>query len=197
MYSPNKMIGGMVGALGDTANLGATSQQTGALSGITQQPGALAALPPQQMTNVPPAPSNTLGQAQPVFNPQAKQNAQGMFGNQQALQNSVGASPLFQKQLGNRGAYQPTNPGDLLDESVHDKSNYNSTNAGKISGMKYNIENLSEIQKDKDGQFVVSLDDSEGLSSGPSRTVSNYDQGKGAVRDTLRPAVGKKFYNLK
>jgi len=123
MYSPNKMIGGMVGALGDTANLGATSQQTGALSGITQQPGALAALPPQQMTNVPPAPSNTLGQAQPVFNPQAKQNAQGMFGNQQALQNSVGASPLFQKQLGNRGAYQPTNPGDLLDESVHDKSN--------------------------------------------------------------------------
>jgi len=197
MYSPNKMIGGMVGALGDTANLGATSQQTGALSGITQQPGALAALPPQQMTNVPPAPSNTLGQAQPVFNPQAKQNAQGMFGNQQALQNSVGASPLFQKQLGNRGAYQPTNPGDLLDESVHDKSNYNSTNAGKISGMKYNIENLSEIQKNKDGQFVVSLDDSEGLSSGPSRTVSNYDQGKGAVRDTLRPAVGKKFYNLK
>jgi len=63
--------------------------------------------------------------------------------------------------------------------------------------MKYNIENLSEIQKNKDGQFVVSLDDSEGLSSGPSRTVSNYDQGKGAVRDTLRPAVGKKFYNLK
>ena len=102
-------------------------------------------------------------------------------------------SPLSQRSLGNRGAYRPANPGDLLDESVHDESEYDSTNAGKISGMKYNIENLSEIQKDKDGQFVVSLDDSEGLSSGPSETVSNYDQGGGAVRDTLRPAVGRKF----
>ena len=102
-------------------------------------------------------------------------------------------SPLSQRSLGNRGAYRPANPGDLLDESVHDESEYDSTNAGKISGMKYNIENLSEIQKDKDGQFVVSLDDSEGLSSGPSGTVSNYDQGGGAVRDTLRPGVGRKF----
>ena len=49
----------------------------------------------QPMTNVPPAPSNTLGQAQPVFNQQTQQNAQGMFGNQQALQNSVGATPMF------------------------------------------------------------------------------------------------------
>ncbi len=63
--------------------------------------------------------------------------------------------------------------------------------------MKYNVENISEIQKDKDGQFMVSLDDSEAIASGPSRTVSNYDQGKGAVRDTLRPAVGRKFYNPK
>ena len=49
----------------------------------------------QPMTNVPPAPSNTLGQAQPVFNQQTQQNAQGMFGNQQTLQNSVGATPMF------------------------------------------------------------------------------------------------------
>jgi hypothetical protein len=55
----------------------------------------LTGLPVQQMTNVPPAPSNTLGQAQPVFNQQTQQNAQGMFGNQQALQNSVGATPMF------------------------------------------------------------------------------------------------------
>tara|TARA_R110002096_G_scaffold186255_1_gene365205 strand:- start:1112 stop:1852 length:741 start_codon:yes stop_codon:yes gene_type:complete len=157
----------------------------------------LTGLPVQKMTNVPPAPSNTLGQAQPVFNQQAQQNAQGMFGNQQALQNSVGASALFQRQLGNRGAYKPSKPGDLIDESVNDESNYNSTNAGKISGMKYNIENLSEIQKDKDGQFVVSLDENEFTTSGPSGRVSNYDQGEGAVRDTLRPAVGKKFYNFK
>jgi len=55
----------------------------------------LTGLPVQQMTNVPPAPSNTLGQAQPVFNQQTQQNAQGMFGNKQALQNSVGATPMF------------------------------------------------------------------------------------------------------
>ena len=56
----------------------------------------LTGAPTQQMTNVPPAPANTLGNAQPVFNQQSQQNAQGMFGNQQALQNSVGATPLFQ-----------------------------------------------------------------------------------------------------
>ena len=106
-------------------------------------------------------------------------------------------SPLDQRQLGNRGAYEATNTGDLIDETVHDESIYKSSNSGKISGMKYNVENISEIQKDKDGQFMVSLDDSEAITSGPSKTVSNYDQGEGAVRDTLRPAVGKKFYNPK
>ena len=106
-------------------------------------------------------------------------------------------SPLKQRQLGNRGAYEATNTGDLIDESVHDESIYKSSNSGKISGMKYNVENISEIQKDKDGQFMVSLDDSEAITSGPSKTVSNYNQGQKAVRDTLRPAVGKKFYNPK
>jgi len=106
-------------------------------------------------------------------------------------------SPLKQRQLGNRGAYEATKPGDLIDETVNDESIYKSSNSGKISGMKYNVENISEIQKDKDGQFMVSLDDSEAITSGPSKTVSNYNQGQGAVRDTLRPAVGKTFYNPK
>ena len=62
----------------------------------------LTGLPVQQMTNVPPAPSNTLGQAQPVFNQQTQQNAQGIFGGVDQRQNSVGASALFQtNQLGN------------------------------------------------------------------------------------------------
>ena len=64
------------------------AKQVGIVDPLTGQPV-------QQMTNVPPAPSNTLGQAQPVFNQQTQQNAQGMFGNQQALQNSVGATPMF------------------------------------------------------------------------------------------------------
>jgi hypothetical protein len=70
MYSPNKQVG-------------AIDPMTG--------------LPAQQMTNVPPAPSNTLGQAQPVFNQQTQQNAQGMFGTQQTMQDSVSATPMFKK----------------------------------------------------------------------------------------------------
>ena len=49
----------------------------------------------QQMTNVPPAPSNTLGQAQPVFNQQTQQNAQGIYGGVDQRQNSIGATPMF------------------------------------------------------------------------------------------------------
>jgi hypothetical protein len=49
----------------------------------------------QPMTNVPPAPSNTLGQAQPVFNQQAQRNAQRMFGTQQTMQDSVSAPLMF------------------------------------------------------------------------------------------------------
>ena len=224
MYSPNKMIGGMVGALGEVANLGNGSVSTGArgtmaqaaaraaargasgnITGGATNTGATAQQPDhehssstsQQMTNVPPPPSNTLGQAQPVFNPQANLTIQGMFGNKQALQNSVGASPLFQRQLGNRGAYKPAKPGDLINETVNDESTYRSSNSGKIKGMMYDVEDLSEIQKDKDGQFMVSLDDNEAITSGPSKKVSNYSQGNNVVRDTLRPAVGKTFYNLK
>jgi len=51
----------------------------------------------QQMTNVPPAQANTLGQAQPVFNPQAQQAAQGVYGGIEQRQNSVGSAPLFKK----------------------------------------------------------------------------------------------------
>ena len=50
-----------------------------------------------EMTNVPPAQANTLGQAQPVFNPQAQQAAQGVYGGIDQRQNSVGAAPLFKK----------------------------------------------------------------------------------------------------
>ena len=50
-------------------------------------------LPVQQMTNVPPAPSSL----KDPFNPQAQATAAGLFGNQQALQNSVNAPALYMK----------------------------------------------------------------------------------------------------
>ena len=68
MYSPNKQVGTVDPAL-------ATQQQP------AQQIPQAVQQPVQQITNVPPAPSNTLGQAQPVFNPaNAQQNAQECFG---------------------------------------------------------------------------------------------------------------------
>jgi hypothetical protein len=48
-----------------------------------------------QMTNMPPAPSNTMGTAQPVFNPQTQMNAQGIYGGLDQRQNSLNA-PLMQ-----------------------------------------------------------------------------------------------------
>jgi len=95
------------------------------------------------------------------------------------------------------GKGDPYKKGELIDETDHEESMYNTTNSPdkQISGTQYNVENISEIQKDKKGQFMTSLDQSE-YYGGPkptSRTVSNYDQGRNQTRDTLRPAVGKKF----
>ena len=60
---------------------------------------SLAQQPQSLMSNVPPQQANTMGQAQPVFSPQTQQVAQGMFGTAQSMQNSVGATPLFQVQV--------------------------------------------------------------------------------------------------
>ena len=84
-YTANKYVGGHHGIEGSPA------KQVGLVDPLTGAPA-------QQMSNVPPKQANTLGQAQPVFNPQAQQVAQGMFGTTQSMQNSVGATPLFQVQ---------------------------------------------------------------------------------------------------
>jgi len=67
-HSPNKMIGGVVGALGGLANLGATSQQTGALSGMTQQPGQMQQSPinPVAMGGMQSQMPNMFGMPQPM-----------------------------------------------------------------------------------------------------------------------------------
>ena len=82
MYSPNKQVGTVDPAL-------ATQQQP------AQQIPQAVQQPVQQMTNVPPAPSNIQGQAPPVFNQQTQQNAQGIYGGVDQRQNSVGAPLLF------------------------------------------------------------------------------------------------------
>jgi len=96
-----------------------------------------------------------------------------------------------------RGKGDSYKKGELIDETDHEDSMYKTTNSPDklISGTSYNVENVSKIQSDKKGQFMTSLDQSE-YYGGPkptSSTVSNYDQGRNQTRDTLRPAIGKKF----
>ena len=50
-----------------------------------------------EMTNVPPNPSNTMGNARPVFPVPTQKTAQKMFGSVDMMQNSVSAPPLFKK----------------------------------------------------------------------------------------------------
>jgi len=72
----------------------APTKQIGAVDPLTGMPIPLSPTPPPQ--------ANTLGAAQPVFKPQAQQAAQGIYGGIEQRQNSVGATPIFQKnQLGN------------------------------------------------------------------------------------------------
>jgi len=66
-------------------------KQVGIVDPLTGQPV-------QQMTNVPPQQANTLGSAQPVFNSQAQQAAQGLYGG--IDQRQYGAPLMFSDQNG-------------------------------------------------------------------------------------------------
>jgi len=53
---------------------------------------------PMQQTVVPPAPSNTLGNAKPVFNNTTQNAAQGLYGDVEQRQMSMGnRTPMFMK----------------------------------------------------------------------------------------------------
>ena len=95
----------------------------------------------------------------------------------------------------NQGTYT-YKKGDLIDETDHEETTYKSSNEGKVTGKRYNVENVSDIQVDKKGQYMTTLGDDEyyGMDKRPtSSRVSSYDQGRDAVRDTLRPSKGRKF----
>jgi hypothetical protein len=81
--SPNNM--------GSPTHYDSPAKQVGIVDPLTGQPV-------QQMTNIPPAPSNTLGQAKPIFNPQAQQAAQGLYGG--IDQRQYGAPLMFSDQNG-------------------------------------------------------------------------------------------------
>jgi len=80
--------------------------------------------------------------------------------------------------------------GSDIDETDHENQSYKTTNKD-IKGSDYNVQNISSIQEDKKGQYMTSMDEDRRDRS--SKTVSNYNQGRNATRDTLRPKKGKYF----
>jgi hypothetical protein len=69
---------------------GSPATQVGIVDPLAQQQMV------QPMTNVPPAGSSLVN----PFSPQAQANAQGVFGNQQMMQNAVNAPAMFKDQTG-------------------------------------------------------------------------------------------------
>jgi len=95
----------MAGVMNTGQPSSATSTTSGALAGSTPNAGMLSGVNTQGSGDVESritaleqnAPSNTLGDAKPVFNPQTQQAAQGIYGGVDQRQNAVGAAPLFKK----------------------------------------------------------------------------------------------------
>ena len=102
--------------------------------------------------------------------------------------NKQGASPLKATDPRIKGKKYKT--GSDIDETDHENQSYKTTNKD-IKGSDYNVQNISNIQEDKKGQYMTSMDEDRRDKS--SKTVTNYNQGRNATRDTLRPKKGNYF----
>tara|TARA_R110002049_G_C8885161_1_gene540296 strand:- start:201 stop:581 length:381 start_codon:yes stop_codon:yes gene_type:complete len=102
--------------------------------------------------------------------------------------NKQGASPLKATDPRVKGKKYKT--GSDIDETDHENQSYKTTNKD-MKGSDYNVQNISSIQEDKKGQYMTSMDEDRRDKS--SKTVTNYNQGRNATRDTLRPKKGKYF----
>jgi hypothetical protein len=102
--------------------------------------------------------------------------------------NKQGASPLKATDPRVKGKKYKT--GSDIDETDHENQSYKTTNKD-IKGSDYNVQNISSIQEDKKGQYMTSMDEDRRDKS--SKTVTNYNQGRNATRDTLRPKKGNYF----
>ena len=87
----------MAGVMNTSQTPDATSTTSGALAGATTNAGMLSGANPQNGGDIESritaleqnAPSNTLGNAKPVFSPQAQQAAQGVYGNVNQRQSAL------------------------------------------------------------------------------------------------------------
>ena len=90
--------------------------------------------------------------------------------------NKQGASPLKATDPRVKGKKYKT--GSDIDETDHENQSYKTTNKD-MKGSDYNVQNISSMDEDRRDKS--------------SKTVTNYNQGRNATRDTLRPKKGKYF----
>ncbi len=77
-----------------------------AVEGVKKTASAFTMLDPMtgmpmqsQMSNMPPQPSNTMGNARPVFNSRSQDVANNIYGGMQARQNAAGATPVYPNEM--------------------------------------------------------------------------------------------------
>ena len=112
------------------------------------------------------------------------------------------SSPFLAKSPLNNGD-KKYKKGDLLSETDWEEGKYTSTSEGDAY-RPHNIQDVSEVQSDKKGQFVTTLGDNEITPSlqigknpkfsSDSTIMPNALQPKRRIdRDTIRPSRGKNF----
>ena len=114
-----------------------------------------------QMSNMPPQPSNTMGNARPVFDARTQNIATGIYGGMQARQNAAGATPVYPGEMPVQSPFQ----------NGHEK---------KLVG-----ENTDKVQKDKKGnEFALVSENSKNFRKGDTiRPMNKMNFNKKILKD--------------
>jgi len=114
-----------------------------------------------QMSNMPPQPSNTMGNARPVFDARTQNIATGIYGGMQARQNAAGATPVYPGEMPVQSPFQ----------NGHEK---------KLVG-----ENTDKVQKDKKGnEFALVSETSKNFRKGDTiRPMNKMNFNKKILKD--------------
>ena len=109
-----------------------------------------------QMSNMPPQPSNTMGNARPVFDARTQNIANGIYGGMQARQNAAGATPVYPGEMPVQSPFQNNHDNDIVTHK-------------KLVG-----ENTGKVQKDKKGnEFALVSETSKNFRKGDTIRPKN------------------------
>tara|TARA_R100000951_G_scaffold112915_1_gene114038 strand:- start:70 stop:579 length:510 start_codon:yes stop_codon:yes gene_type:complete len=157
--SPNKQLAAGIGAIAS------------AINPITGMPASA------NMGNMPPQPSNTMGNANPVFNNPAMAAAQGVFGSTQMRQNSV--TPFQQNIIGEQTyEFQKDKP----------SGNY-------VAGLSLDIDKSADPSDTAD-RLVITPEQKKKMETGGVMTSKFIEQFEGMNIKKDSTSGGKDFYSI-